>query len=342
MATAVALEQALGVEAVATAVAKEQALGVEAVARAVAQEQALGVDAVAAAIAQEQALGVEAVAAAVAKEQALGVEAVAAAVAKEQARAVDDVAAAVALGSVTEAKRAAAASAALSAAVAAAVEVERANAHDVFELKSAELAAVLAAKREVESAWRADQVRAELQQKELVEAQAARFDAENSTRADLNEALMQLNNQIETSAAASARASSAALESATLRSNFERLSQEHARLIGQVEKLLPVAAEVERARTSVVQLQQQLEGALGNATIDGSGAKAINEGVRAQTRQIRDLANAIEPFAWGLDRATAFFTDKNVDGAAEHVRALQLLRMTLQRMRTELDRVDSV
>jgi hypothetical protein len=106
-----------------------------------------------------------------------------------------------------------------------------------------------------------------------------------------------------------------------------------------MEQLRPIAAEVERSRASLVDMQRQLEAALGTDEKDGSTTDAIDESVRARTRELLELARAIEPFTWGLQQATTFFADASVEGATRHLQAMTLLHRTLDRLKTELDRL---
>lgn len=205
----------------------------------------------------------------------------------------------------------------------------------------AELEAVRAEKADVEAAWAADQQRAAEADAKLGEAQAARVDVENGLRADLNEALKQLAEESDATALERARANRAVADSQSLRQMLESLTMEQARVVGEIEQLRPIAGEVDKARAMIIDMQRQLEAALGTDEDDGDTAKAIAEAVKAQTRDLLELGRAIEPFTWGLERATAFFQDKNIDGATEHLRALGLLQKTLERMKSELERVHS-
>lgn len=59
----------------------------------------------------------------------------------------------------------------------------------------------------------------------------------------------------------------------------------------------------------------------------------VEEEMRERMRAVTELLRAIEPFTWGLQRASAFFGERRVDGADEHVRVLQLLDKTLTRLK---------
>jgi hypothetical protein len=171
-------------------------------------------------------------------------------------------------------------------------------------------------------------------------AKAAREDAERAARghADLQrqlEAALEADGAVE-----QAKANKAIAETKSVRALLESMTHEQSRLVGEIETLRPLAAEVDKARATVVDMQRQLEAALGTDDADGDTTKAIAEAVRAQTRELKELGRAIEPFSWGLERAIGFFNDKAVDGGAEHVRQLQLLQSILTRMKSGLDKIE--
>jgi hypothetical protein len=124
-----------------------------------------------------------------------------------------------------------------------------------------------------------------------------------------------------------------------MRQLLEASAHEQARVVAEIEHLRPIAAEVERARAAMVDMQRQLEAALGTDDSDGDTSVAIQEAARARTREVLELARAIEPFSWGLDQAASFFGDVNVEGAQRHVQSLRLLQKTLEKLKLELDRV---
>jgi len=204
-----------------------------------------------------------------------------------------------------------------------------------------ELEALRLEKADVEAAWAADQQRAGEADAKIGAAEAARVDIETSLRADLNAALKQLDEESQAARLEAARADRFVKDAAALRQMLEGMTHEQARLVGEIEQLRPLAAAVDKGRATVVDMQRQLEAALGTDEADGDASKAIAEAVKAQTRELRELGRAIEPFSWGLERATAFFQGQNVEGATEHIRALQLLAATLERMKTELNKVHS-
>lgn len=205
----------------------------------------------------------------------------------------------------------------------------------------ADLLALRQEKADVEAAWAADQQRAAEADAKIGEAEAARVDLETSLRADLNAALKHLDEESQATRLEAARADRSVKDAAALRQMLESMTHEQSRLVSEIEQLRPLAAEVDKGRATVVDMQRQLEAALGTDEADGDASKAIAEAVKAQTRELRELGRAIEPFSWGLERATAFFQSQNVEGAVEHIRALQLLAATLERMKTELNKVHS-
>lgn len=135
------------------------------------------------------------------------------------------------------------------------------------------------------------------------------------------------------------RAEKAVAEVASARQILEVATHEQTRLLAEMEQVRPLAAEVERARAAMVDMQRQLEAALGTDEADGDTGIAIQEAVRARTREILELARALEPMAWGLDQAAGFFGELTVDGAQRHVQSLRLLQRTIERMKTEVDRL---
>ena len=136
-----------------------------------------------------------------------------------------------------------------------------------------------------------------------------------------------------------ARAERAVQDAAAMRRMIEMQTHEQARIVGEIEQLRPIATEVERSRAALVDMQRQLEAALGTDDADGSTEGAIEEGVRARTRELLELARAIEPFSWGLDQAATFFADAQLEGSQRHVQSMRLLQKTLERLKNELDRL---
>ena len=157
--------------------------------------------------------------------------------------------------------------------------------------------------------------------------------------AAVGEVHVQLREAVRNAKLEAARADRAVSDAAAMRQFIEAQTYEQARIVGEIEQLRPIAAEVDRSRAARVDIQRQLEAALGTDELDGSTEGAIEEGVRARTRELFELARAIEPFAWGLDQAAAFFAEVSVEGAPRHVQALRLLQKTLERLKGELDRL---
>ncbi len=218
-------------------------------------------------------------------------------------------------------------------------------------------------KVESEAAWAQEQQRTNALETTLAEAQASLVDAqqaaetaqaENATmRAALTEAeslgqqaLDEQRAAFEEKRAATQQVQQlqeqldrATQDATAMRQMLEQHAHEQARVVGEIEQLRPIAAEVDRSRAALVDMQHQLEAALGTDEADGDTQKAIEEAVRARTREIMELARAIEPFSWGLDQAASFFADASVDGAQRHVQSLRLLQKTLERLKNELDRL---
>jgi len=232
-----------------------------------------------------------------------------------------------------------------------------------------EIAALHAAKRESEEAWAAEQKNVAELEHRLAELEASLADAA-STVLDLESKLSTVTARAEQATAAElrvaelelvaaeiedlreqlaeaerygkleeARADRAVSDAAGMRQMIEAQTHEQARIVGEIEQLRPIATEVERARAAMVDMQRQLEAAFGTDDADGSTEGAIEEGVRARTRELLELARAIEPFTWGLDQAAVFFADVGKEGAQRHVQAMRLLQKTLERLKNELDRL---
>ena len=67
---------------------------------------------------------------------------------------------------------------------------------------------------------------------------------------------------------------------------------------------------------------------------------SVREQVATRTQKVASLVRALEPFAWGLNRAVSFYGDMKLDGGAEHLRSLQLLVRTLENLSSDVNRVD--
>jgi chromosome segregation ATPase len=220
----------------------------------------------------------------------------------------------------------------------------------------AELDIVSAEKLESENAWAQEQQKVASLEASLGESQAAHLDSETRLQGELS-ALQQKVAELEAVAAVvvevqdrlkeaerhaaleEARADRAVADATGMRQYIEAQTHEQARIVGEIEQLRPIASEVDRARAAMVDMQRQLEAALGTDELDGSTEGAIEEGARARTRELLELARAIEPFVWGLDQAAGFFAEANVDGATRHIQAMRLLQKTLERLKNELDRL---
>lgn len=220
----------------------------------------------------------------------------------------------------------------------------------------AELDIVSAEKLESENAWAQEQQKVADLEARLGESQAAHLDSETRLQGELS-ALQQKVAELEAVAAVvvevqgqlkeaerhaaleEARADRAVADATGMRQYIEAQTHEQARIVGEIEQLRPIASEVDRARAAMVDMQRQLEAALGTDEHDGSTEGAIEEGARARTRELLELARAIEPFVWGLDQAAGFFAEANVDGATRHIQAMRLLQKTLERLKNELDRL---
>jgi hypothetical protein len=213
----------------------------------------------------------------------------------------------------------------------------------------AELEVMATEKADVERARAAEQQQVATLEAKLAEVEAHHADTIGQLRTELVElegvaatvkALQVRHADAERQRALeAARADRAIADAAALRHLAEQLTQEQARIVGEMEQLRPIAAEVQRTRASLVDMQRQLEAALGTDEADGSTIEAIDESVRARTRELLELARAIEPFTWGLQQATTFFSEASVDGATRHLHAMTLLHKTLERLRGELDRL---
>jgi chromosome segregation ATPase len=213
----------------------------------------------------------------------------------------------------------------------------------------AELDVLVAEKAEVERAWATEQQQVTTLEAKLAEIEAHHADTVGQLRTQVAEleavaatveALQTRLTDAERHAALeAARADRAVADAAGLRQMAEQLTHEQARIVGEMEQLRPIAAEVDRTRASLVDMQRQLEAALGTDERDGSTTESIDESVRARTRELLELARAIEPFTWGLQQATSFFADASVEGATRHLQAMTLLHKTLERLKNELDRL---
>ena len=206
-----------------------------------------------------------------------------------------------------------------------------------------------AEKADVEAAWAVEQQRVAALELTLAEIEAAHVDSTTQLRdriaeleaiaAAVEEVQERLNEAERSAALEEARAERAIADASAMRTMIESLTHEQARVVGEIEQLRPIAAEVDRTRATLVDMQRQLEAALGTDDHDGSAGEAIDETVRARTRELMELARAIEPFTWGLQQATGFFTEAGVDGATRHIQAMTLLQKTLERLKNELDKL---
>ncbi len=241
---------------------------------------------------------------------------------------------------------------------------------------SAELAALCTAKEESDNAWAAEQTKVAALEATVAELEVKAADSE-AALANANFKILELDSKISALSACAeaamaaelrvaeleaiaadiddlreqlaeaeryskleeARADRAVSDAAGMRQMIEAQTHEQARIVGEIEQLRPIANEVERARAAMIDMQRQLEAALGTDEADGSTENAIEEGVRARTRELLELARAIEPFTWGLDQAAIFFADVDKEGAQRHVQAMRLLQKTLERLKNELDRL---
>ena len=213
----------------------------------------------------------------------------------------------------------------------------------------AELEQLRAAKADVEAAWANEQQRVATLEAELAELEATQLDGSTQMReriaeleaiaAAVDEVQERLNEAERSAVLEEARADRAINDASQMRTLVEQLTHEQARVVGEIEQLRPIAAEVDRTRATLVDMRRQLEAALGTDDQDGSASEAINETVRGRTRELMELARAIEPFTWGLQQATGFFTEASVDGATRHIQAMTLLQKTLERLKNELDRL---
>jgi chromosome segregation ATPase len=93
---------------------------------------------------------------------------------------------------------------------------------------------------------------------------------------------------------------------------------------------LALQAELAQAQEKLRQAQAVAEKA----------ASSVREQVQSRTREVAGLVRALEPFAWGLNRALSFFQEAKLEGATEHIRSLQLLVKTLEKLSTDVNRVD--
>ncbi len=204
-------------------------------------------------------------------------------------------------------------------------------------------------KADVAAAWSAAQQRVAALELQLAQSEAGHLDVTlrsgeriaelEAVAAAVDELNERLNEAEHALTVATARADRAIADASNLRTFIEAQAHEQARVVGELEHLRPLAAEVDRARATLVDMQRQLEAALGTDDNDGSTTDAIDESVRARTRELLELARAIEPFTWGLQQATSFFSEANVDGATRHLQAMTLLQKTLERLKNELDRL---
>jgi DNA repair exonuclease SbcCD ATPase subunit len=119
-----------------------------------------------------------------------------------------------------------------------------------------------------------------------------------------------------------------AADAAQWRQKFEESAQE-------LSQLRPKAAELDQALAALAEARSKLEAA---QSAPATGDAAL-EAVRTQTRNLLELTRAVEPFLWGLEQATAFFGDANVDGGQRHIHSLRLLHKTLQKLKAEIEKV---
>ncbi len=103
----------------------------------------------------------------------------------------------------------------------------------------------------------------------------------------------------------------------------------------ELAQLRPKVAELEQARAALAEAQS----ALATAQNAPTPSDAALEAVRAQTRTLLELTRAVEPFLWGLEQATTFFGEANVDGGQRHIHSLRLLHKTLQKLKAEIEKV---
>ncbi len=66
----------------------------------------------------------------------------------------------------------------------------------------------------------------------------------------------------------------------------------------------------------------------------------IDEQVAQRTRGVKSLIEALTPFAWGANRAVQFFQERGLEGAAEHLRALQLMVKAAEKLSADVARTD--
>ncbi len=110
-----------------------------------------------------------------------------------------------------------------------------------------------------------------------------------------------------------------AQQNAVLAQRDEALAQRDAAIAQQSEVLAQRDAAIDVAR---------------------QGQLAISEQVATRTRGVKSLIEALTPFAWGANRAVQFFQEKNIDGAAEHLRALALMVKATEKLSADVARTD--
>jgi chromosome segregation ATPase len=100
------------------------------------------------------------------------------------------------------------------------------------------------------------------------------LEAAAAATAGLDELRVQLEEAERYGTFESERADKAVAEAATMRQLLEASAHEQARVVAEIEHLRPIAAEVERARAAMVDMQRQLEAALGTDDSDGDTSVA--------------------------------------------------------------------
>jgi hypothetical protein len=177
----------------------------------------------------------------------------------------------------------------------------------------------------------------------------ARTDA-TTVRLDLQEALMRLDEANTMLQALSGERDALRGEAGPLRDWATKVVAEHAYQQGELERLRTMVEAFEARLKGVDQMQRELEElrARGSSSrrVDtvGGGGESLSSGKSPfDSSRLRDLAGllrALEPFMWGLQQATAFYTKANVGGAEAHLKVLQQLQGVLLRLRDEIAKLD--
>jgi hypothetical protein len=76
------------------------------------------------------------------------------------------------------------------------------------------------------------------------------------------------------------------------------------------------------------------------ATLGKNGS--VDANVSARMAELSDLVRALEPFLWGLGRATTFLEAAHVPGSDDHLRTLRLLARTLERLSEQVPHLDKL